>query len=205
MIKNIKLVLLDLDGVLFDTKKNMHMSWKKVQIEFKIRKKFKQYFKHIGMPFNKILKNLSIDKDLTKIHKIYQKESIRNFNKIKLYSGVKNTLENLSKRKIIIGVVTSKDKIRTLKLIKKFKLNIKYIVPPSKKLRGKPFPDQLVKAIKLAKINCSNTIYLGDMLVDFKAAKNSKINFVYAEYGYGKKYSFYKYSIKKFKDSAKII
>ena len=43
------------------------------------------------------------------------------------------------------------------------------------------------------------------MLVDFKAAKNSKINFVYAEYGYGKKYNFYKYSIKKFKDLAKII
>ena len=32
-------------------------------------------------------------------------------------------------------------------------MNIKIVVPPSKKLRGKPFPDQLVKAIKLAKIH----------------------------------------------------
>ena len=34
MIKNIRLVLLDLDGVMFDTKKNMQMSWSKVQKDF---------------------------------------------------------------------------------------------------------------------------------------------------------------------------
>ena len=176
-----------------------------VQKKFKIKKKFNQYFKFIGMPFDKILKNLSINKELSKIHDIYQKESIRNFNKIKLYPGIKQTLKNLSKRKILVGVVTSKDKKRTLKLIKKFKLNIRYIVPPSKNLRGKPFPDQLIKAMDLAKISYFNTIYIGDMFVDFKAAENSKINFIHAEYGYGKKYNFYKYSIKRFKDLIKII
>ena len=72
-------------------------------------------------------------------------------------------VQNLSKRKILVGVVTSKDKKRTLKLIKKFKLNIRYIVPPSKNLRGKPFPDQLIKAMDLAKISYFNTIYIGDM------------------------------------------
>ena len=205
MIKNIKLVLLDLDGVLFDTRSNMFLSWKMVQKKFKIKKKFNQYFKFVGMPFDKILKNLSINKELSKIHDIYQKESIRNFNKIKLYPGIKQTLKNLIKRKILVGVVTSKDKKRTLKLIKKFKLNIRYIVPPSKNLRGKPFPDQLIKAMNLAKIGHLNTIYIGDMFVDFKAAKNSKINFIHAEYGYGKKYNFYKYSIKRFKDLIKII
>ena len=140
MIKNIKLVLLDLDGVLFDTRSNMFLSWKMVQKKFKIKKKFNQYFKFIGMPFDKILKNLSINKEVSKIHNIYQKESIRNFNKIKLYPGIKQTLKNLSKRKILVGVVTSKDKKRTLKLIKKFKLNIRYIVPPSKNLWANPSP-----------------------------------------------------------------
>ena len=204
-MKNTKLILLDLDGVLFDTKKNMYISWKKVQTEFNLKNKFNEYFKHIGMPFTKILRKLSINKNPDKIHKVYQKESIRHFNKIKLYNGVKQTLKKLDKRKIIIGVVTSKDKFRTLKLIKKFRLNIKYIVPPTKKLRGKPFPDQLLKAIKLAKVTSSKTIYLGDMLVDYKAAKNSKIGFVHAMYGYGKNYSFYKHSINKFTDLIKIV
>jgi len=83
--------------------------------------------------------------------------------------------------------------------------NIKLIVTPSKKLRGKHFPDQLIKAVKMAKLNSSNTIYVGDMLVDYKEKKNSEIIFVYANYGYGKKLTFYRHSFKKFKDLLKII
>jgi len=205
VIKNIRLVLLDLDGVMFDTKKNMQMSWSKVQKDFELKNTFNDYFKHIGIPFNKILKKIFIKKDFNKIHKAYQNESIRQSRKIKLYRGVRETLKNLNKRKITLGVVTSKDKFRTLKLIKKFKIDIKIIVTPSKKLRGKPFPDQLLKAIKIAKTNVSNAIYVGDMLVDYKAAKKSNINFVHTKYGYGKSYNFYKHTISQFKDLLKII
>ena len=99
MIENTKLVLLDLDGVLIDTKNNMEMSWKKVRKDFGLEKPFAEYFKHIGLPFEEILKKLSIKKDLNKISKVYQKESIRQFNKIKLYSDVKKTLKKLNKKK----------------------------------------------------------------------------------------------------------
>ena len=122
--------------------------------------------------------------------------------KFKLYTF---KLFNLNKRKITLGIVTSKDKFRTLKLIKKFRIDIKLIVTPSKKLRGKPFPDQLLKAIKIAKTNVSNALYVGDMLVDYKAAKSSNINFVHTKYGYGKRYNFYKHTISQFKDLLKII
>ena len=118
MIKNIKLVLLDLDGVILDTKENMKLSWNKVKKDFKLKNSFNDYSKYIGMPFDKILKKLLIKKDFNKIRKTYQNESIRQVNKIKLYHGVIKTLKNLNKRKITLGVVTSKDKFRTLKLIK---------------------------------------------------------------------------------------
>ena len=205
MIKNTKLVLLDLDGVLVDTKINMQMAWSKVQKNFDLEISFKDYFKHIGLPFKAILKKIFIKKNFNKIEKTYRKESIQQFNKIKLYPGVAKTLKDLKRKKITVGIVTSKDRIRTIKLIKKFKMNIKLVVAPSRKLRGKPFPDQLLKAIKMAKLDQLNSIYIGDMLVDYKAAKNSKINFVYAKYGYGKKYIFYKHYIKKIRDLLKII
>ena len=205
MIKNIKLVLFDLDGVILNTKKNMEMSWNKVQKDFKLKNSFNDYSKYIGMPFDKILKKLLIRNDFNKIRKTYQKESIQQFGKIKLYQGVIKTLKVLNKKKLTLGVVTSKDKFRTLKLIKKFKINIKLIVSPSKKLRGKPFPDQLLKATKMAKINPINAIYVGDMLVDYKAAKSSNINFVHAKYGYGERYIFYKHTINQFKDLPEII
>ena len=205
VIKNIKLVLFDLDGVIVDTKRNMQLSWSKVQKDFKLKIPFNNYFKCIGLPFEKILKRLNLKKDFNKIHKTYQNESIRQFNKVKLYPGVTKTLEDLNRKKITLGVVTSKDKDRTVKMLKKFKIDIKLIVAPSKGLRGKPHPDQLLKAIKMAKLNSSNTVYVGDMLVDYISAKKSGINFVYAKYGYGKNKTFYKYSIKKFKDLTKFI
>ena len=205
MIQNIKLVLFDLDGVLLDTKKNMQISWKKVQGDFKIKIPFDKYFKNIGPPFEKILKKLLIKENFFKIKKTYNQESIRYFNKIKLYPGVNKTLKDLNRRKITLGIVTSKDKPRTIKLIKKFKINIKLIVTPSKGLRGKPFPDQLLKAMKIAKLNPLNTIYVGDLPLDYRSATNSRIDFVYAKYGYGKNKNYYKYSINKFKDLLKII
>ena len=73
------------------------------------------------------------------------------------------------------------------------RINIKIIVTPSKGLRGKPFPDQLLKAMKIAKLNPLNTIYVGDLPLDYRSAMNSRINFVYAKYGYGKNKNYYKY------------
>lgn len=205
MKQKIKLILFDLDGVIFDTKINMRLSWEKVRKIFKIKNSFNNYFKYIGLPFEVILKRLGIKKKADKINKIYIEESIKNFNKIKLYPEVKKTIDNLIKKKIKLGIVTSKDKARTTKLVRKFKIKIKVIVSPSKQLRGKPYPDQLLKAMRISRINPSNTIYVGDMFVDYRAAKNSGVDFVHTIYGYGKKKSFYKYSVRSFKDLSKII
>ena len=203
MLKNIKLVLFDLDGVLIDSKKNMYLSWQAVRKQFNLSTGFDKYFKNIGIPFEHILKKIKVKKDKKKIEKIYRKNSIRKFDKIRIFSKVKKTLEILKEKKINVGIVTSKDNTRTLKILKKFKLNFKIIITPSKKLKGKPHPDQLNKAIKIAKVKKSNTVYIGDMFVDYKAAKNAGIHFIYAAYGYGNKKKIYKYSIRKIEDIIK--
>ena len=203
--KKIKLILLDLDGVLVDTKKNMNLSWNKVQKDFKISVSFKSYFQYVGMPFEKILKKLLIKKNINKIYNTYKAESVRNFNKIKLYTGVKKTLLNIPKKKVKLGIVTSKDKNRTKKLLKKFKINIRLIVSPSKSMKGKPHPDQILKAIKISREKPSETLYVGDMLVDYKAAKSSGVSYIHAKYGYGKNNALYKKSITKFNDLLKFL
>ena len=63
----LKLIIFDLDGVIFDTEKNMLESWKQVKKEYKLKKKFKDYKKNIGLPFLKILKNLGINKNQKKL------------------------------------------------------------------------------------------------------------------------------------------
>ena len=196
MLKNIKLILFDLDGVLINSKQNMHLSWNAVLKKHKLKISFTKYFKNIGIPFKKILQKLGINKMLhNSIELTYSKNSIKYLNKIKLYPNTKKLINSLKKKGIKIGVVTSKDRKRTLKLVKKFRLNIKHISCPDSKLRGKPYPDQLLNILKKKKINAKEAIYVGDMKVDYHAALRAKISFIFASYGYGKKFPMYKYMI----------
>jgi len=109
----------------------------------------------------------------------------------------------LKKKKYKIGIVTSKDKKRTKTILKKLNLKFKHVVTPGKKLRGKPFPDQINKAIKLFKSKKSETIYIGDMMCDEKAAKNAGISYAHVKWGYSK--SIAKITLKKPIDLVKII
>ena len=63
-----KLVIFDLDGVLIDSRENMKLSWNSLNKQFNLNLKFKRYLYYIGLPFEKILKNLGIKKHF----KIYQ-------------------------------------------------------------------------------------------------------------------------------------
>jgi phosphoglycolate phosphatase len=198
-----KLILFDLDGVLFNTKKNMERAWNDVKKEFGINIDFKFYFKLIGIPFNQILKKLHVDKNKKKIELFYKKKSIIYNKLIKIYPNVKTTLKYLRKKNYEIGVVTSKDKFRTTKLIKQYKLKFSVVICPSKKLRGKPFPDPINKALNFLKVNQYNAFYVGDTIYDFLAAKRSFVKFIYASYGYGKLKKQRLLNIKKFSDLKK--
>ena len=195
MIVKKKIILFDLDGVLINSKQNMFKSWKKVQKKHSVEVKFIKYFENIGIPFREILKKLKINKDIKEIEKTYKQESLNNLNNIKIFSGVINLLKYLKKKKIKVGIVTSKDKERTLKIIKKFKVDFNIIVCPSKNLRGKPYPDQINKALSKFSDNKKYICYVGDTKVDSIAAKRAGIDFIFASYGYGS--GKYKVAIKK--------
>ena len=93
------------------------------------------------------------------------------------------------KKQNILGLLTSKDKQRTLKLLKKFKIYelFDFIECPDLKFRGKPYPDQINKQIKNYKIKKKKDVYyVGDMEYDYQTAKNAGVNFIFASYGYGK-------------------
>ena len=204
MINNIKLIIFDLDGVLINSKTNMKIAWNHVKKKFNIKKNFYEYFQFVGYPFFEILTKLSITKNHQKIEQEFNKVSLKNLNKISTYKNVQKVLFYFKKKKIQMAIVTSKNKSRTIRLVRKMKFPIQNIVCPSKFTKGKPHPDQINVALKRCKINRKNVAYVGDMRVDFLLSKNAKINFIYAKYGYGKKQN-YKYNILNFKDLIKII
>lgn len=192
--KNNQVIIFDFDGVLINSKKNMQISWNKTKEKFFLSYSFQKYFKQIGKPFKDVLISLGVKKKFNEIEKNFKYESEKNFNKIKLYKNVLKTLNYLKRKKIIIGIFTSKDKDRTEKFIKKLKLVVNFIQCPQKGYKGKPSPDLLNKIIKQNNFNRTKCTYVGDTKVDLISAKKAKINFVLANYGY-------KIGIKKYKNS----
>tara|TARA_E500000178_G_C16974123_1_gene732462 strand:+ start:752 stop:1369 length:618 start_codon:yes stop_codon:yes gene_type:complete len=181
-----KLILFDFDGVLFNSKRNMEISWQAVMKKYSLKKNFFQYSSHLGLPFRKILKNLGIYKNHKKIEDFYQKNSIKHFDKIKPYPGVIKSLNNPRNKFFFYGIWTSKHHLRVNKLLKKYNLNFKVILTPEKGVKGKPHPDQVKKCLKSFKMSNKDVFYVGDMDIDRIAASNAKINFIYASYGFGK-------------------
>ena len=201
-----KVLVFDLDGVLIDSKSNMRKSWIEVQRKFNLQHiNFDQYFSKIGLPFYEILKKLGIKNNYKKIKKCYDSYSILYLSRIKFYPNVIKTLKYLDKAGFLICIVTSKDLFRS-KIILKKHLNIFSIIQcPQKNLKGKPDADQINKVMRLLKVKPTDCIYIGDTKIDYLTSKNSKTDFLFAKWGYGKKTRGIKRVIKSISDIKKIV
>ena len=193
---NKKVLIFDLDGVLVDSKINMEKAWAAVQKKFNFQeKKFKDYFSKIGQPFNIILSQLSILNNHKKIKKCYDSNSIKNLEVVKFYPKTIKELKWLYSKNFHLCIVTSKDKIRTTLMLGDVKKLFSTIQCPQKNLIGKPYPDQILNVIKKLNVNKKDCVYIGDTNIDYLSAKNAKIDFIFAEWGYGPSHN-YKLTIK---------
>lgn len=197
-------IIFDLDGVIFDSKKNMEFAWNTTKKKFGLKVNFSRYFSKIGMPFLKILKTLKVKPD-QKIYKCFKKASFKKINLIKPYKNVLDEFKYFEKRKIKFAIVTSKDFRRSRFLLSKFNIKPSSLHCPTKNLRGKPFPDQLLYSLKKNKIKAKDAWFVGDTKIDYLAARNAKIKFIFTKYGYGKNNKLYKYKISNFKQIRKFI
>ena len=193
---NKKVLIFDLDGVLVDSKINMKKAWAAVQKKFNFQeKKFRDYFSKIGQPFNIILSQLSILNNHKQIKKCYDSNSIKNLDIVKFYPKTIKELKWLYSKNIYLCIVTSKDKIRTNLMLGDAKKLFSIIQCPQKNLIGKPYPDQILNVIKKLNVTKKDCVYIGDTNIDYLSAKNAKIDFIFAEWGYGPNHN-YKLTIK---------
>lgn len=180
-----KLIIFDLDGVLLSSLPNMKYALANTAKQIKQKISFEKYKKYIGLPFEKILKELNIIGDYKRIKHLYSVNSLKKISKLKIENKKIKILKKL-KKKYLLAIFTSKDKIRTLKILRKYNIFSTIITADDVK-RGKPNPEGLLKIINKTKIKKKNTYFIGDTIFDYKAAKSAKINYLHATWGMEKK------------------
>ena len=180
-----KLILFDLDGVLLNSKRNMELSWGAVCEKYDVNVEFEDYFSNIGRPFKEILSILNINANQTDIEKTYSDVSTQLIDQVEFYEGVEYVLGQLANNNIKTGIVTSKNTIRTHKIIDLLGFAFDIVQTPNDFLKGKPAPDHILYAMSELNVNSSDTLYIGDMGVDCEAAKLAHVDYAHALWGYG--------------------
>jgi HAD superfamily hydrolase (TIGR01549 family) len=180
-----KLILFDLDGVLLDSKRNMELSWLAVCEKYDLDVKFENYFSNIGRPFKDILNILNIKERQSDIEQTFNEVSTQLIHKVGFYNGVDSVLSQLSNINIKTGIVTSKNTIKTQKILELLDFSFDIVQTPNNDLQGKPAPDHILYAMSELNIQAPDVLYIGDMDVDYEAAKRAKVDYFHALWGYG--------------------
>lgn len=180
----IKVIAFDLDGVIINSLPNMEISWIETCKKNNLNISFLKYKKLIGMPFIHILKKLNIKSKFKKIQQDYEYFSIKNVHLVKCYPDITKVLNTLRK-KYKIAIITSKSRKRSVYILKKKKLRYDMLVTPNDIRKGKPNPESINKVIKKFSLKRENILLIGDTIFDYMLAKNSKIEFFFAKWGYG--------------------
>ena len=182
-----KLVIFDVDGVLFDSLKNMETAWKYTTNKFHINVGFDNYVKYLGLPFIAILQNLGINSKKKEIQKYYQLISEKNLNLIIPFKQAQKTIGLLNKYQVKTAICTSKDFQRTKKILNKYNLKFDAIEADiNNQKKGKPHPDKVLSILDKLKIDKKYSVYIGDMYIDYLTARNAKIDYLHAGWGYSK-------------------
>lgn len=188
-------ILFDFDGVILDSRENMRRSWARVQAECGVTAPFEAYFEQIGKPFQSILDVLGIESDRAQIESTYFEASSANAGALRLFPGMKDVLGALALLRTPIGILTSKDPVRTRQFVYQFSLPVTYLYCPTSDLKGKPAPDLFRLAAREWACAPGDITYVGDMAVDEQAARGYGARYVHVEWGYGRPFTDFAQSV----------
>lgn len=178
-------IIFDIDGTLLDTEIAVLSSLQKLVFE-ELHKNlsFDELRFALGIPGEVTLNKLGITNisDCNVKWNIYLKKYFHN---VKVFDGIKDTLNKLNEFGILTGIVTSKTKEEFLNDFLPFDLNnyFKLVVCADDTEKHKPNPDPILKFIELSGVDKSKTIYIGDTKYDADCAFGADIDFALALWG----------------------
>lgn len=192
ILKNKHIYLFDLDGTLIDSSPEIIKTYNTVFIKNNIKPIREVSEDIIGPTLKDTISNLIPSKHLSNIDKIIKDFIGLYDNKFctesSLYDGVYETLDKLSKKNRLI-LITNKRFIPTEKILYSNKIiNFfeKYFSVDIKSQYSFNKSSLIKNVLEEMKLDPKKTVYVGDTKEDFKASMDNNIDFIFAEYGYGK-------------------
>lgn len=180
-----RVLLLDLDGVLVDTRPVMESAWRSVQEAHGLDVPFEAYERHLGRPFGDIMEQLGlVDAEL--IHRTYAEASTAASHLARQFEGVAEVLHAFAAAGWLLGIVTSKPLDRAAPLLARLGVPFATVRTPNGVGRGKPAPDPILLALIDLGADPAAAMYVGDMAVDQESAHRAGVAFVHAGWGYGR-------------------
>ena len=126
-------------------------------------------------------------KFIKEFKRYYSKNYMRDVKSIKPFPYVKNVFKWIKKRKIKIGIITTKENRKGRVTLDYYKLPYDVIVGSDDVKERKPSPEPVLKACKILKVKPEECIFFGDHPFDMMTAKAAGCTAVGVLVGWGNK------------------
>ncbi len=186
-LKEIDLVIFDMDGVMFDTEKLAEKIWFKILTShnLEVKKEFLDAIKGRNILDSKKIFNsyYETDIDFIDLKNIRNKKLVEELrcNGVPLKKGIKECLEYLRKENKLLAVASSSDKKLILDNLKDTKLltYFNYIVSGEDFEKSKPNPDIFLNVAKYFNIDVKRCVVIEDSKAGVEAALNANMNIIW--------------------------
>jgi len=188
-LKNYKNIIFDFDGVIVDSNDMKKSAIFKAADQYTIAEKrdeFVEYFIHNnGLPRELKINNYFDKTTSAKILNLYNSLLKTMLINTSFTTGFQNFLNLVKFNQLNSYIVSGGDKNEIIDILKSNNILEHFI-----DIKAAPYTKE--KNIEMLNINCEKTLYIGDSLIDYKAAKKYNISFIFM-YGYSQFYNWKEY------------
>ncbi len=183
--KMYELVIFDVDGTMIDTEDAVIEAYQKVICE-----EFGRYFTPeelsmaYGIPTELAMERLGF-KDIGSACRRYYEYLFEGYGRANPFPEIVEVLEELERRKIVCGIVTSRNnsEVENDPCLQGLLKYFQYVICTEDTEKHKPDPEPALELLKRAGADTSQAIYLGDTFYDYMCAKSAGVKFALASWG----------------------
>lgn len=184
-------VIFDMDGTLLDTLEDLRDSVNFALEKYKYPKRTIEEIRNfvgngVKVLVDKALPGGTENEDFDDVFKAFKSHYAKNCNnKTKPYDGMIPVIKKLKEDGYKMAVVSNKSD-REVKNLTKIYFDglIDVAIGQSDKIRKKPYPDEVEKALELLNSVAEESVYVGDSEVDVMTAKNSNLDLIAVLWGF---------------------